>query len=253
MNPDMNVMTEMVNNNECLKIEDGIATIRPSVIRDRLNGKLSQDDCNTGHSAMLDAIRLQSLQINLCASCRDTECALASCSIPRCRPRGTKDAKVMFVNKMPSMYETATGVSFSDEKGIMLSVILSKMKVNMADVYYTDFVKCVNSTMTTEDISLCAKTYILNEVITVRPSIIIGNGLGVLRGLQSTGVIYGLPENIQYGTIYSATACNGHQLNVMGMYDIERVLMKEGDELMKCKGQLWQQLCAAFDSIKKEG
>ena len=243
---DEQIMKEMTKNHESLRTFESEAVIRPASIRERLKDKLHDNDVTNGSATMLSHITLNDMHMKMCAGCDGTNCTVKDVKQGRARPIGSPGAYAMFVELTPSMYSAAAGTSFADEKGVTLSVILDKLKVRKGDRYYTSFLKCANMNVDQDTIQNCANTFIMREMYTIMPSLVITDGLSTLRAMGGTGVLYGLPDKLQYGMIYEASVCNGHNLKVMPMYDILKVFTKEGDELLKCKGELYNQIKSAF-------
>ena len=230
-------------------MRDTTAVIMPSALSSKVKGKLLDDDINVGQKSITDSIRLGRIDTLLCNSCKHKQCKVKDSGIARTKPRGSQYAKVMFINKMPSQFETACGTSVCDEKGILISVILSKMNVPVESIYFTDVVKCHGSISEAEWINQCVKEYLTEEIDIVKPQVIITNGIAVLRILKFAGIITQLPETIEYGKIYECE-CNGIKIKAISIYELEKVLMKEGTELTKCKNELWTQLLTAFTEAK---
>lgn len=242
------IMADMVKNGECLRMEEAFAVIRPKAIMDKVKDKLLADDINDTETQILDRIRVNELTMKMCSGCEGTGCPAKNATRGRVKPSGSVNAFSMLIDVMPSMYSAAAGVSFSDEKGFLISIILNKMKIRMESVYMTSMIKCCNQKIDEDTINKCAACYIMQELMTVRPKLIICDGLQALRGLRETGCLYGLPDSLSYGTVYDVSLPSNHTLKAVGIYDLAKVLAKSGDDLTRCKGELWKQIYGAYNS-----
>lgn len=243
------IMQEMIDKNESLRIEGDEVILRPEAIKQKFDGKMSWENVNIGHQAVLSAIEMTKMHFDLCSQCNSVSCNSKTVCHGRAKPNGSPCAEVMFINKMPSMYEAASGTSFSDEKGIFLSLILDKMNVNRGMVYMTDYIKCCNPQIDAESFKTCSKTYLEQEINAINPQLIICNGMSVMKTMATNQIIFGLPENVTYGSIYEVTCGVGRNVKIICIYDLERVLQKTGDDFNKCKNELWKQLLTGFNSI----
>lgn len=239
---------EAENSRDGYAVHDTTAVVMPTAMSSKVKGKLLEDDITVGQNDITNSIRLSRVSVLLCNSCKHIQCNVKDCGMLRARPRGSQYAKVMFINKMPSKFETACGMSMCDEKGMLISVILNKMGVPMESVYFTDIIKCHGSVSEADWIKQCISEYIKEEIDVIKPKVIIANGVSILRMLKFAGIITQLPETIEYGKIYECE-CNGTKIKVIGVYELEKVLMKQKDDLAKCKSELWTQLSIAFTEL----
>ncbi len=230
---------------------DTVVTLHPSAIAEELKGKLSDADIMAGLSAVQKAYDSSFLYRELSSSCVNINCPSNSKSTFRVYPNGSYTAKVMIVNQKPTPYELYSQVSGSDKASVFLSLILSKMNVSRDDVYFTTLSKCDNGN-DAESCQTCAKTYITREIVQVKPAVIVCNGLMTLKRLEFYGMLCGLPSETTYGMIYNVTvnldASTQYPVKIMAIYELDKVLQKEGADYAKCKTTLWQQLLTAFKS-----
>lgn len=248
----MGVMQEMQENHEKCRVTEmngeTVVTVRPESIAESLNGKLSPEDINNGISMMGDVMKFAALNSSLYRQCSGVQC-MEHCKSPfRSIPNGNSKAKIMLLNKMPTQYEACMMCSHCDTESALLSMILNKIHMTRNDVYCTDMIKCHCQNIDEQSVRACIDDYLMKEIQYVQPEIIICNGIGVLKTWDKLGYITGLPQDASYGNIYNVVI-NGISLKIMAIYDLERVLMKEGQDLSECKGKLWIQILSAYNAI----
>ena len=163
-------------------------------------------------------------------------------------PNGNINAKVMFINKQPTEYESAYGLSFSDKNGLFISLILDKINVPRESVYFTDMIKC-NNQLDEQSFNECINRYLMEEINIVNPSVIVCNSMSVFKTCISRGIFKGLPSDISYGNIYNAELFNGNHIKATAIYDLNTVLQKEGEDYIRCKNDLWSQILNAFKAL----
>lgn len=83
----------------------------------------------------------------------------------------------------------------------------------------------------------------------VNPEIIICDGLPVLNACFKMGAFNPLEENRVYGNIYNVTTALGQKVKTIAIYELSRVLIKEGEQYEDTKRTLYMQLKNAFDAI----
>lgn len=243
------VMQEMIDNHESCRIikEDSgyVVKLRPVVVSESLNDKLSSEDISAGMSIVNRQIMSSNIKTNLCRQCSNTNCNAKNNCLFRAIPNGNPNADIMFLNKMPTDYELCNMTSHSDRNGVFLSLILSKMNVSRDSVYCTDMIKC-NAQLDEESYNECIQTYISKEIEYVSPKVIVCNGLSVLKACIKSNIIKNLSLDVTYGKIYDASAVSGLPIKVIAIYDLNTVLQKTGNEYEKCKTELWTQILSAF-------
>lgn len=242
-------MREMKESHQSVQLHDSYAIVRPDEVLAQLKGKLTDEDIRSGSISVMDTVQITNICRELCNGCQNIECN-SRCGF-RTLPYGNHEANVMFINKQPTIYETATGVPFSDKEGVFLTLILQKMNVRRSDVYMTDFIKCTSNNVDESSYKNCLKYYIDQELQIVDPKVIITNGISLLRTLNQNTIISGLPDNVAYGNMYDVVFGIGRQAKVMAMYDLDKVLAKTGDDYERCKNELWHQLVNAFQLVAK--
>ena len=59
------------------------------------------------------------------------------------------------------------------------------------------------------------------------------------------------PEKIEYGIIYNSYfITEDRPVKILGIYDLDMVLQKEGNELQQCKNVIWNNLLSIVKSIQ---
>lgn len=223
-------------------------TIDPKQISEPLKGKLSDEDIQKASEMLGKTLAVNDINHRLYRRCDGLSCIETLKKPFRSMPNGNRDADIMLLNKMPTQYEECMMCSHCDTESMFLSLILSKINMDRTKVYCTDMIKCCCDTLDEQSFRTCIDTYLMNEVKLVQPKIIICNGIAVLNTWSRMGYIAGLPDAIEYGTIYDVTI-GGLSTKVTAMFDLGKVLQKQGDDLTQCKGKLWIQILNACKSI----
>lgn len=248
----MGTMQDMVNNNEKCRIEkegDGFhVLLNPDSVTKALNDKLLPEDIQQGMNIVNNVLNLSSINNSLHRQCIDINCVNKCTSPFKSIPNGNPNARIMLLNKMPTDYESCRMCSHCDTASIFLSLVLSRINISRNDVYCTDMIKCNCNTLDEQSFRSCIESYLLKEVQYVHPEIIICDGIAVLKSWAKLGYIDGLPQDIQYGNIYDVII-SGISLKIMAIFDIDRVIQKQGEDLIECKGKLWLQIIKAINAI----
>lgn len=244
-----NILQEMQDQSKSHVVTDDCLIVRPYAVINKLNGKLSEQDLSKASEIMEKQIRFSSMLFRLHSGCAGVNCVNADKCMFRAIPTGSIDADVMFVNKLPTEYETCIGASHADVNGAFLSLILDKLNIPRGHVYMTDFIKCHIANLDENSYNQCVNTHFVNEVDIVKPKLIICIGLPLLKTFVRTNIFDNLPQAVSYGNIYNAKTKSGHPVKIMSIYDLDKVLQKTGDDYEKCKTELWGQLLTGFKSI----
>lgn len=239
-------------NESCRIIEDGnevTVALRPSVVTEGLNGRLSPEDISAGSSMVFRQLNLNSVVNSLYRGCYDINCSIKGKSMFRGIPNGDMDARIMFIGRNPTQYEACNMYSHCDKCGVYLSLILSKMNIKRSQIYCTDMIKC-SEQPDEESCKQCVMSYLNKEILMVNPEIIICDGVPVLNACFRMGVFSdGLDDKRTYGTIYEVTTAMGKKLKVMAIFDLMRVLSKDANEYAECKKILYEQLKNVIQAI----
>lgn len=89
---------------------------------------------------------------------------------------GNPNAKVMIIGQSPGAQEVERRQPFVGPCGDLLSYMLDEAELTIADVYITNTVKCRppgNRAGSPVEITNCKKTWLLHEVRSVRPKVIL--------------------------------------------------------------------------------
>jgi len=102
-------------------------------------------------------------------------CALCEGRTHAVPGEGAPDARVMFIGEGPGADEDASGRPFVGRAGKLLDDIITKgMKLQRADVYIANVVKCrpPNNRAPTPDESAACRDYLLRQIAAVSPAVI---------------------------------------------------------------------------------
>lgn len=106
-------------------------------------------------------------------------CALAKSRKNVIFGAGNLKAKVMFIGDNPGVSEDETGMLFTGKSGEMLANIIEKvLLLSKEEVYVTTILKCKtpdNRVPTPEEVA-CCKPYVMQQIQTIRPQIIVALG-----------------------------------------------------------------------------
>lgn len=106
-------------------------------------------------------------------------CALAKSRKNVIFGAGNLKAKVMFIGDNPGVSEDETGILFSGKSGELLANMIEKvLLIPKEEVYVTTILKCKtpdNRVPTPEEVA-CCKPYIMQQIQTIRPQIIVALG-----------------------------------------------------------------------------
>lgn len=106
-------------------------------------------------------------------------CALAKSRKNVIFGAGNLKAKVMFIGDSPSVSEDETGMPFSGKSGELLAKMIENvLLIPKEEVYVTTILKCKtpdNRVPTPEEVA-CCKPYVMQQIQTIRPQIIVALG-----------------------------------------------------------------------------
>lgn len=125
-----------------------------------------------------------SLLQNLYAGFQDCQaCALGTTRRCFVFGEGLADAKVMFVGEFPSSIDDQTGRPFMDAAGELLTKIIEAMKLNRAECFLTNAVKCAppnGRPSLPDELNACAPI-LKRQIDAVQPQVIVALGPQALR------------------------------------------------------------------------
>ena len=106
-------------------------------------------------------------------------CALAKSRKNVIFGAGNLKAKVMFIGDNPGVSEDETGMLFTGKSGEMLAKMIENvLMIPKEEVYVTTILKCKtpeNRVPTPEEVA-CCKPYVMQQIQTIRPQIIVALG-----------------------------------------------------------------------------
>jgi DNA polymerase len=106
-------------------------------------------------------------------------CALAKSRKNVIFGAGNLKAKVMFIGDNPGVSEDETGMLFTGKSGELLANMIEKvLLIPKEEVYVTTILKCKtpdNRVPTPEEVA-CCKPYVMQQIQTIRPQIIVALG-----------------------------------------------------------------------------
>ena len=98
---------------------------------------------------------------------------------------GNKKAEIMFIGEGPGADEDEQGIPFVGKAGQLMNKALQGIGLNREDIYITNIVKCrppQNRVPEEEEAQACLN-YLRNQVILVRPRIIVLLGSTALKNI----------------------------------------------------------------------
>lgn len=239
-----------------IEFEDNKIIIYRKQIQNELVGKLSEDDINLSKDIIKKNIDKRKLFLEILTSSRCEDCQelnndySTKCS-NRPGPYGTMMSDIVFVNKIPTVLECASMLSHSDTAGHFLMLIIKKLGLNPDNLYFTDFIKCPSRTLSEDSCWHCVVNYFLREIDYIKPKAIVFQGLTAMNMLYNDKILLNKPEKIEYGIIYdSYFITEDRPVKILGIYDLDMVLQKEGNELQQCKNVIWNNLLSIVKSIQ---
>lgn len=224
-------------------------------ITNGLVGKLTENDIETCKELIKSnsekrKMFLDILTRNKCNDCQELNNDYSAKCLNRPAPYGSMSSDIVFVNKIPTVLECATMLSHSDTAGYFLMLIIKKLGLNPDNLYFTDFIKCPSKTISEESCWNCVANYFLKEMYIVNPKAIVFQGLTAIKLLSDNKVLLDIPEKLEYGIIYNSYFITREKpVKILGMYDLDMVLQKEGDALQQCKNIIWNNLSSIIKSI----
>lgn len=246
MMEDNQIKCKVVNNNN----NEFRVILRNDAIKTDLANALSEQDIQKGMYIVNKRNKISNLYLDLYNKCCHIKCNTKGRTIFRSIPNGNIASEIMFINKQPTQYDCLNMTSCTDAYGVFLTTVLDKLNINRENVYWTDAVKCDKINDKNNDCMLCINHYLKKEIELVSPKIIICNGLELLRTVGNI-LLEGLPNNINYGTIYNVGLKDTLvQTKVIAIYDLNLILSKTGQECYNYKKQLWGWLIDAVTAIK---
>ena len=239
-----------------VEFNDNKIVVHKKHIHETLVGKLSEDDIKLSQQIIqqnMDKRRLflEILTSYKCKDCQELNNEYSTQCLNRPSPYGNVLSDIVFVNKIPTVSECVTTLSHSDTAGHFLMLIIKKLGLNPDNLYFTDFIKCPTKTLSEDSCWDCLTNYFLREIRIIKPKAIVFQGLSAINILSNNKVLLDMPEKIEYGIIYdSYFMTKDNPVKILGIYDLNMVLQKEGEELQQCKNIIWYNLSSIVKSIQ---
>lgn len=239
-----------------IEFDDDKIIIHKKQIQEGLVGKLSEEDINLTEEIIQKnrdkrKLLFDILTSNQCKDCQELHNDYSTKCSNRPVPYGNMSSDIVFVNKIPTVLECASMLSHSDTAGYFLMLIIKKLGLNPDNLYFTDFIKCPSKTLSEDSCWHCIISYFLKEIDYIKPKAIVFQGLTAISMLSSNNMLLNIPEQIEYGIIYdSYFMTEEYPIKVLGIYDLNAVLQKEGEKLQQCKNVIWNNLLNIVKSIQ---
>jgi DNA polymerase len=129
----------------------------------------------------MDAVYREIYLCNKCDLCKQ------SCVHNHVTGVGNTNAQIMFVAEAPGEQEDYSGYPLVGQTGNVLTMALQDMGLSRNDVWLSNVVKCRpegNRTPTKEEMLVCGE-HLLNEVLYIKPKVIVTLGLPAYRFLNN--------------------------------------------------------------------
>jgi DNA polymerase len=100
--------------------------------------------------------------------------------------QGNPDAQLMIIGEGPGKDEDSQGLPFVGRSGQLLNKILEAININRSEIFITNIVKCRppnNRQPLFEEMSICKKLLLDNQIKIIRPAIICTLGATAIQGL----------------------------------------------------------------------
>lgn len=239
-----------------IEFNDNKIIVHKKQIINELVDSLSENDISLSEDIIqsnIDKRRLflEILTSNHCKDCQELNNDYSQKCLNRPGPYGSMSSDIMFVNKIPTELECATMLSHSDSAGHFLMLMIRKLGLNQDNLYFTDFIKCPSRTLSEDSCWHCVVNYFLREVDYIRPKAIVFQGLTAINMLYDGDILLNKPEKIEYGIIYDSYFITENKpVKILGIYDLDMVLQRKGEELQQCKNVIWNNLLSIVKSIQ---
>lgn len=239
-----------------IEFNDDKIIVHKKQILNELVGTLSESDINLSKDIVQNNMEKRRIFLDIltshnCKDCQELNNDYSKKCLHRPVPYGNMSSDIVFVNKIPTELECATMLSHSDSAGHFLMLMIRKLGLNPDNLYFTDFIKCPNKSLSEDSCWHCIVNYFLKEINYINPKAIVFQGLNSIRMLSTDDILLDIPDNIEYGIIYdSYFVTRDKPVKILGIYDLDMVLQREGNELQQCKNVIWNNLLSIVKSIQ---
>ncbi len=119
--------------------------------------------------------------------------------------QGNKNADIMFIGEGPGADEDMQGIPFVGKAGKLMNMAFEGLGINRSEVYIANIVKCrpPSNRVPEQDEAMACLNYLRNQVILVKPKIIVLLGSTALKNIL--------------GQEYSITASRGKWVEKKGI------------------------------------
>lgn len=152
--------------------------------------------------------------------------------------QGNKNANIMLIGEGPGADEDIQGLPFVGKAGKLMNMAFEGIGINREDVYIANIVKCrpPNNRVPESDEAQVCLNYLRNQVILVKPKIIVLLGSTALKNIL--------------GNDNSITACRGKWIEKKGIYYMPTwhpaALLRDENK----KIEFWKDLSLVTDLLK---
>lgn len=154
--------------------------------------------------------------------------------------QGAINPTVMFIGEAPGEIEDQQGLPFVGPAGSLLTSIIEACKWKREDVYIGNILKCrppKNRTPLPKEVENC-RPFLDEQVSLVNPKFI------VLLGSVATQALLGINVSAARGTWHKTFG-----RPTIATFHPAYVLRKEGEDLVACKKQVWQDMKMLLEKL----
>ncbi len=156
------------------------------------------------------------------------KCPLSRLRIKAVPGSGSAKSGIVFIGEAPGAREDKTGVPFVGAAGKFLDEMLANISVNREDVFITNIIKCrppKNRDPLPDEVSICTKLYLWNQMEIINPKIIITLGRHAMYRF--------LPKNKKIGEVHGmlfhlTSPKTGRTFNILPLYHPAAALYNGG-------------------------
>jgi uracil-DNA glycosylase len=168
------------------------------------------------------------------------DCSLrANCKVP-VPGMGDTHSPVMIVGESPSDVDMEIQAPFVGPSGQLLTIFLNKLGIDRRDVYITNIIKCGGKKeLSYSEAQQCMHHY-FNELAIIQPRVIIALGNAPLKVIrEDSSLKIGQERGQWFQDPYLGA-------DVMPTYNPAFLFHLEGQEQIKAKNQMWNDMKTAF-------
>lgn len=170
-------------------------------------------------------------------------CALrAGCKMP-VAGMGPVTSPLMIVGENPGEHDVELFAPFAGPSGQILTLILNKLGIDRSEVYITNSVKCYTSQPLTHEQAGDCFHHLLNEIIYIRPRVILALGNYPTRILADNPDLKITQERGKWFTEH----ITGMQIPVMPTFNPAYLFHQQGSQLTLAKSQIWTDIKRAAE------